>query len=368
MRRIVFFVLYLFALLSVSAQPKDYVWSTPSENASGSMPCGGGDIGMNVWVEKGDILFYVSRSGCFDENNTLLKQGRFRISLSPGLNMKHFRQILHLGEGYVEITDGHISVQLWADVSKPVVHADIVSPDTGLVVAATYENWRTRDIELTKRERFQTSYKFAAPKGLRTRADSIVTTDQCVTFMHQNGATTIFDATVSQQRMDAVKDRLYNPLKNLVFGGRMSGQGLVFMDKVDGHYASSDYEGWMYVSPQPQKQFHLNITLARLQGTVADWNAQLAATEQSIRHDADREASRQWWRGFWSAICWGATAEASGLPSSMVDSSPSTPSTSTLLKNTTSHPTSATGVGESIQPRTSGWSTGPCSRTATGTC
>lgn len=299
MRRIVFFVLYLFALLPVSAQPKDYVWSTPSENASGSMPCGGGDIGMNVWVEKGDILFYVSRSGCFDENNTLLKQGRFRISLSPGLNMKHFRQILHLGEGYVEITDGHISVQLWADVSKPVVHADIVSPDTGMVVAATYENWRTRDIELTKRERFQTSYKFAAPKGLRTRADSIVTTDQCVTFMHQNGATTIFDATVSQQRMDAVKDRLYNPLKNLVFGGRMSGQGLVFMDKVDGHYASSDYEGWMYVSPQPQKQFHLNITLARLQATVADWNAQLAATEQSIRHDADREASRQWWRGFW---------------------------------------------------------------------
>ena len=71
------------------------------------------------------------------------------------------------------------------------------------------------------------------------------------------------------------------------------------MGEADGHYASSDYEGWMYVSPQPQKQFHLNITLARLQGTVADWNAQLAATEQSIRHDADREVSRQWWRGFW---------------------------------------------------------------------
>ena len=60
MRHIVFLVFYLFSLLSVSAQPKDYVWRTPSENASGSMPCGGGDIGMNVWVEKGDILFYVS--------------------------------------------------------------------------------------------------------------------------------------------------------------------------------------------------------------------------------------------------------------------------------------------------------------------
>ena len=45
------------------------------------MPCGGGDIGMNVWVEEGDVLFYLSRSGTFDENNCLLKQGRFRIRL-----------------------------------------------------------------------------------------------------------------------------------------------------------------------------------------------------------------------------------------------------------------------------------------------
>jgi len=301
MKQTVILLLCFLGFLPVQAfgQPEDYEWRSPSENASGSMPCGGGDIGMNVWVEKGDIMFYVSRSGCFDENNTLLKQGRFRISLSPGLDMQHFRQILHLNEGYVEIADGHTSIQLWADVSKPVVHVDVNSPEVGQVVAATYENWRTRDIELTKRERFQTSYKFAAPKGLKTRADSIVATDQGVTFMHLNGTKTIFDATVSQQRMDAVKDRLYNPLRNLVFGGRMSGQGLVFMGKADGRYASSDYEGWMYVSQQPQKQFRLNVTLARLQGTVADWEAQLAVTEKSIRHDADCQASRQWWRDFW---------------------------------------------------------------------
>lgn len=45
------------------------------------MPCGGGDIGMNVWVEEGDVLFYLSRSGTFDENNCLLKQGRFSYPL-----------------------------------------------------------------------------------------------------------------------------------------------------------------------------------------------------------------------------------------------------------------------------------------------
>ena len=31
------------------------------------MPCGGGDIGLNVWVENGDILCYMSRSGAFDK-------------------------------------------------------------------------------------------------------------------------------------------------------------------------------------------------------------------------------------------------------------------------------------------------------------
>src|SRR5215210_8015418 len=61
----------------------DITWDSQSRNASESMPCGGGDIGLNVWVENGDILFYVARSGTFDENNALLKLGRVRIKMSP---------------------------------------------------------------------------------------------------------------------------------------------------------------------------------------------------------------------------------------------------------------------------------------------
>ena len=299
MKKLLVFYFFIFLSLSGIAQPKDYEWRTPSQNSSESMPCGGGDIGMNVWVEQGDILFYLSRSGCFDENNTLLKQGRFRISLSPSIDMKHFRQILHLNDGYVEITDGKTSVQLWADVSKPVAHVDIISRGAKLAMAATYENWRTHDIELTKRERFQTSYKFAAPKGLKTHADSVIASDGSITFMHQNGAETIFDATVHQQRMDAVKQRLYNPIGNLIFGGRMSAPGLVYVDKANGHYASADYDGWMYVSQRPQKHFHLQIALATVQGSVAAWEAELQKTEQSIKRIPDCMASRQWWNDFW---------------------------------------------------------------------
>ena len=44
-------------------------WTTQSSGSDESMPSGGGDIGLNVWTENDDILFYISRSGSFDEND-----------------------------------------------------------------------------------------------------------------------------------------------------------------------------------------------------------------------------------------------------------------------------------------------------------
>ena len=299
MKHVLFFCFFILSCWSATAQPADYVWKSASKNASESMPCGGGDIGMNVWSEGGDVLFYLSRSGCFDENNTLLKQGRFRISLSPGLDMNQFRQILHLNEGYVEVTDGLTSIQLWADVQKPVVHVDFETRGEKLSIAVTYENWRTRDITMTKREAFQSSYKFAAPKGLVTHHDSIVATERTVTFLHQNGEQTIFDATVEQQKMTAVKDRLYNPLSRLIFGGRMQGEGFVYVDKVDGQYASTPFEGWMYVTEKPRRRSHLQITLATHQGGYEQWLATLNKTDKTVRYNYDRRNARCWWRQFW---------------------------------------------------------------------
>ena len=282
-----------------AAQPAVYEWTTPSSNASESMPCGGGDIGMNVWVEQGDVLFYLSRSGTFDENNTLLKQGRFRIHLDKPFNMTSFRQQLVLNDGYCQVTDGQHWVVIWADVNKPVVHVDISSEKEKTAVVVTYESWRTRDILITQRERFQTSYKFSAPKGLMTRHDSIIAADDAITFLHQNGDATIFDATVTQQGMDAVKERLTNPLKNLVFGGRMHGDQLVFKGRTSGRYASSDYEGWTYRSRRPAQRHAVTITLATRQGSVSEWQTGLQQTERQIQAKRDQRLTRDWWHQFW---------------------------------------------------------------------
>ncbi len=278
--------------------PEDYVWTSPSQNSSESMPCGGGDVGMNVWVEQGDVLFYVSRSGCFDENNTLLKLGRVRLSVSPELDMSRFRQVLHLADGYVEITDGTTSIQLWADVWKPVVHAE-VSSSKKLTVAATYESWRAADRAMTKREGNQSSWKFAMPQGIATLHDSIVAGQKAVTFVHRNRRETIFDATVAQQQLDSVKHLLWNPISLLTFGGRMKGDGMVLLDETEGRYASADYRGWMYVTPKSVSRCHVQIAMATGQLSPAEWTAELGRTEQRVRLDADRKASRQWWRQFW---------------------------------------------------------------------
>ena len=79
-------------------------WTSQSKNSSESMPCGGGDTGLNVWVENNDILFYFSRSGTFDENNAFLKLGRIRLRLSPNpFATERFEQTLTLQDGSVRI-------------------------------------------------------------------------------------------------------------------------------------------------------------------------------------------------------------------------------------------------------------------------
>src|SRR5258708_6849625 len=90
------------AVAQVNLDKYNVVWDSLSKNSSESMPCGGGDIGMNVWADSREIFMYVARSGNFDENNALMKNGRITIQFMPNiLYSGKFKQELHLKEGYV---------------------------------------------------------------------------------------------------------------------------------------------------------------------------------------------------------------------------------------------------------------------------
>ena len=292
------------------------VWNTQSQNSSESMPCGGGDIGMNVWVEKGDLLVYFSRSGTFDENNTMLKLGRLRLQMDQPIDSVDFMQVLRLPEGRVQVQaglgDNYVEVLIWADVFKPVIHIDTYS-SKARKLQVSYESWRHEDRTLRKNESFGNSYKWAPPKGLQMKADQIEARGGKVFFRHQNPAQTIFDVTVTQQGMESLKDSLDNPLAGLTFGGMLYGRGFCFKDTLSGQYQQSPYKSWQLQSCRKRRHHRLHVALHTQQYDTSlsdkqiekSWKRSLRKLKSSVKEKADEEKNLAWWLDFWnrSYIC-----------------------------------------------------------------
>ena len=261
-------------------KPKDYVWTTQSQNSSESMPCGGCDIGMNVWVENGDVLFYVSQSGWFDENNTLLKAGRWRIHFDNQPAKVAFEQRLCLDDGAIYITLGDAQIRLWADVFEPVVFCEMVSKKKQMTTLS-YESWRYRDRSITKAECQQTSYKWTLPADAVTFADSIEVSNNNLHFYHQNRQETIFDYTVKREFLDEVKEQVYNPIGGLRMEGTMKTTGLLYKGTHEGKYAETDYRAWDFCGEMKKGGF--SICLGK------------TACSTSI----SKKRSAQWWHQYW---------------------------------------------------------------------
>ena len=261
-------------------KPKDYVWTTQSRNSSESMPCGGHDIGMNVWVEDGDVLFYVSQSGWFDENNTLLKAGRWRIHFDDQTAVGTFEQRLCLDDGAIYITLGDMKIRLWADVVDPVVFCDISSKKK-VKTTLSYESWRYKDRNITKAECQQTSYKWTLPDGTVTFADSIEVLNNNLHFYHQNRNETVFDYTVKREFLEEVKDQLYNPIGGLRMEGTMKINGLLYKGTHDGEYAGTDYRAWDFCGETKKGGFSICLGKATCSASIS------------------KKRSAQWWHQYW---------------------------------------------------------------------
>ncbi len=317
MKRCLLLSLLLLLLMPLNAvnnlnwlDPYTVAWTSPSKNAGESMPCGGGDIGMNVWVEKGEILFYLSRSGTFDELNGFPKLGRFRIKLNPNPldQSEAFKQALKLKDGYVEINASksgqNATIKIWADVFLPVVHVD-VSGNKKTTATFTYENWRQTERELANSE------KDVCRSWLGTKAKAVLVKDEVdfnkdnsIKFYHKNRNTnTAFDLCIEQQGLISVKDSMYNPLNNLIFGGKMFGVNLLPDGKVQGRYASTDFWGWKLSSKSPANNHQLLICLqteTTSETTVWETHLNQLADKASKQSEKDRQKTIKWWNDFWN--------------------------------------------------------------------
>ncbi|KKL98299.1 hypothetical protein LCGC14_1825830, partial [marine sediment metagenome] len=209
-------------------------WNTQSENSSESMPLVGGDIACNVWVEEGEVLFYLSRSGSFDEHGAYLKLGRVRIKLTPNPfdDAGSFRQELILQDGFVEIEGKadkialNVKIKLWVEVKNPVVHVD-VNASSPLKVEAIYESWRTEERELAPGnygERFASFNLMAYPGKLVRSKDDISFTDRGILFYHRNPEEKLSpELLIRMQGLEEEADGITDDLKNRTFGGLLFG-------------------------------------------------------------------------------------------------------------------------------------------------
>jgi len=291
-------------------EPYNIVWTTPSKNAGESMPCGGGDIGMNVWVENGEILFYISRSGTFDELNGFPKLGRVRIKLNPNpLDQSEvFKQELKLKDGYVEVfaskSGQNVTIKIWADVFSPVVHVE-VSGNKKTSATFTYENWRQTDRELANSEKdVCRSWLGSKDKALLDKDEVFFNKDNSIEFYHKNRNTnTAFDLCVEQQGLNAVKDSMFNPLKDLIFGGKMFGSNLIADGTTNGRYASTDFTGWKLISKNPATNHQIQICL-QTENTpeTTQWETHLnqLVERSSKQTEKDRQKTIRWWNDFWN--------------------------------------------------------------------
>ena len=135
------------ALHAAGMDRYNVVWDSPSQDATGVMPFGNGDLAAGGYaVENGDLYLLLAKNDAYSYQGDLFKTGRVRISLEPNpfRSGKPFRQTLDLATGSVQIEADGVSLRLWADANRPVYHAEIKSPHA-VAITARPEFWKRID-------------------------------------------------------------------------------------------------------------------------------------------------------------------------------------------------------------------------------
>jgi alpha-L-fucosidase 2 len=278
-------------MLSALAQ-YDVVWKSPGRDSRDSMPLGNGDIGLNLWVEEGGgVLFYISKTDAFDENNRLVKLGRVRITLSPNPfdGVQPFEQTLDLLDGEVVIRGGDTVLQVWVDANQPVVRFEMDSL-TERQVTAQVELLRPEPRPLQGLELDSAYDMLQAPHAVMLDADTLVEQpfDRVVWYHHNQHS--IWRETLQLQGLDSLVDQLQDPLQNRIFGAWMQANNLK-------HSAPLTL-----ASQQPLRQVALTVTVLSAPGADAPgWLKQIDALAVQTSGDIEtaRAAHRRWWQAFW---------------------------------------------------------------------
>ena len=298
-------------------------WTEPSKNSEESMPTGGCGVGLNVWMEEGGILVYFQQSGTFDEHNGFPKLGRIRLRPIDGpAELADFSQTLDTNTGEIEIRwkagSHRLRAVVWASQIHPEFHIELEgSPD--LRWEAHYESWRFEDRVSAAQgsstyfgERFDIFAYPKYPHDLIRHKDQIESvkvdlagsTSEAICFYHQNDNSDLaFDKEMDQQGFRDYKKELYNPQKDLVFGGVLFCEGAEYRGTTAGSYLETPYLAHRLMLPETAQNRVTVVCRTAKHASVDDWRKELFARAAALDEAtvaSDREATHRWWDAYWN--------------------------------------------------------------------
>jgi len=277
----------------------DVEWTSPSENAAGSMPMGNGEFGANVWVEagSGDLMLLLSRTDAISEASRFLKLGRLRVTMTPRAFAADapFRQRLNLEAGRIEIDMGrlgdrtHLQVYFHPDADVMFITG---WSDQARSVRVTLEDWRTErrrltgsgpDAELTSSWTMRD-----APEHVEVweSADKFLTKEPgAITWYHENESSVV-PFTLEHQGLSEFAGLVKDPITGRITGGVIRMEGAVSAGAQAIETARS------------ASRFEIVTGTASTQEGLTEWENQVRA---AVSHDADsaRKSGERWWREFW---------------------------------------------------------------------
>jgi hypothetical protein len=271
------------------------VWDSPSKDASGSMPLGNGDIGINVWVESGgDLMMLIGKSDAWDENCSLLKLGRVRLKLSPNpfVEGTALRQTLDLATATIEVIAGAIAIRIWVDISDSLIRVEAQS-GTPFQMQAQLEVWRTQEYAI----KTQTSDLFKNLTGKDpfptvVSPDIILSAENQVVWCHRNQKREQdgYEINMRLQGLGALLHQMPHPLAGRAFGGMIDGDGFVSVDATSLKSAAAN-------------RHELSIHIySRHPATLDEWRQGLnesVGVHRNFPIERSRQLHELWWKQFW---------------------------------------------------------------------
>ena len=249
----------------------DVAWTQPGGKALHSMPAGGGNIALNVWTTADELLVYLGSPDSWIDANVTgevqnVKQGRLRIRISPNPFEVGFRQEQDLATNSVVVSgaavDGtQVSLRIWVDVFNPVVHIE-GNATKAVTATAQAEIWRG---------------------DARFDGNSVI-------WHHRNeGPSAAREASIARHGIQEIASLVPDPVGNLTFGGRLSGEEMVADGTLTGEHEGMPFRGWRLKTVQPSTKLNVQATLRISQDpTLKDWEKALSDLETITRPPQER--------------------------------------------------------------------------------